>query len=209
MYIKILGSLFIGVSVAATPGPVFFILIKRTLSKGFWQGVLVALGEFTGNFIVLFTIFFWASHLFNNQVVKTIFYLVGGFILLWLGIGAFRMNVAEVSRSYEVNSAKDKQTSYLTGFILAVLNIDVAILWISLSGSYLKNIESHVLAFINILSIALGFLLFFIPLAYIVDKVRHNIPENKVVLLSRASGVFLAIFALILFHQAIKLILRI
>lgn len=197
-----LGSLLIGASIAATPGPVFFILIKRTLTKGFWQGVLIALGEFTGNFILLFTIFFWASQLFNNHLVKTAFYIIGGLILLWFSRSAFKLNIAEVNHSYEKETIRDKRASYLTGLILAVMNIDVIILWISLSGSYLKTTNSHTLAFINILLIALGFLVFFIPLAYIVNKIRHKISAGKVVLLSKISGAFLVVFALFLFYQA-------
>ncbi len=205
MLVKLLGSLLIGASVAAAPGPVFFILIKRTLTKGFRQGVLIALGEFTGNFIVLSGIFFWASQLFTSNTVKTIFYVLGGLVLLWFSRSAFRLNASEVERSYKEDSNVGKRTSYLTGLILAVMNIDVAILWVSLSGSYLKNTPSHALAFIYVLFIALGFLLFFIPLAYVVNKIRHRISVNNVVLLSKISGAFLVFFAMLLFYQTITL----
>ena len=205
MLAKLLGSLLIGASVAAAPGPVFFILIKRTLTKGFWQGVLIALGEFTGNLLVLSVIFFWASQLFTSNTVKVIFYILGGLVLLWFSRSAFRLNADEVKHSYEEEGTAGKRTSFLTGLTLAVMNVDVAILWVSLSGSYLKNTTSHALAFIYILFIALGFLVFFIPLAYMVNKIRHKISVNNVVLLSKISGAFLVFFAMLLFYQALIL----
>ena len=205
MLVKVVGSLLIGASVAAAPGPVFFILIKRTLARGFKQGLFIALGEFTGNLIVLSTIFFWASRLFTSNIIKVTLYIVGGCVLLWFSRSSFRLNINEINRSYEEDNATGQRTSYLTGLILAIMNIDVVILWVSLSGSYLKNTHSHALAFINILFIALGFLLFFIPLAYIVNKIRHRISANNVVLLSKISGAFLVFFALLLFYQATTL----
>jgi hypothetical protein len=63
-------------------------------------------------------------------------------------------------------------------------------------------LHDHVLASINILLIALGFLVFFLPMAYIVHKTRHRIPPDRVVLLSRVSGTILVIYALFLFRGA-------
>lgn len=43
-----LASLILGISLAAIPGPIFFELIRRTLTRGFWSGALLSVGEFLG-----------------------------------------------------------------------------------------------------------------------------------------------------------------
>ena len=64
MLLKALESLIIGVSIAAIPGPIFFELVRRTLSKGLADGILLVLGEFSGNFVLLLVVFFGVFHFF-------------------------------------------------------------------------------------------------------------------------------------------------
>ena len=58
-------SILIGISIAAIPGPIFFELIRRTLTRGFWSGALLSVGEFIGNLALLMLIFFGVSNFFN------------------------------------------------------------------------------------------------------------------------------------------------
>jgi len=205
MLTKLLESLLIGASIAASPGPIFFVLVRRTLGNGFREGVLVALGEFSGNFLLLFTIFFGASQYFNNHAAKTVFYVIGSLILAWNSNKAFRLKVSDVNLGYQADISKTERSSYLTGLVIAITNPDMYALWISLSNSYLKSLSSHAMAFTNILFITLGFLVFFIPLAYIVNKTRHRISAGKLVLLSRIAGVLLFAYAMRMLYLAATL----
>jgi threonine/homoserine/homoserine lactone efflux protein len=63
-------SILIGISIAAIPGPIFFELIRRTLTKGFWSGALLSVGEFLGNFILLLLIFFGISNFLTYNLSK-------------------------------------------------------------------------------------------------------------------------------------------
>jgi threonine/homoserine/homoserine lactone efflux protein len=204
MITKMLESILIGISIAAIPGPIFFELVRRTLTMGFREGVLLVFGEFSGNFAILLAIFFGLSQFFTNHTVKILFYILGGLILLWVSYGAIKLQQSSVEQSYDEKSTL-RSNSYFTGLIIAVTSPIVIALWISLSSSYLNTMHNHLLSFINILLIALGFLIFFIPLAYIVHKTRHRIAPRNVILLSRTFGVVLVAYALILFYQATKI----
>ncbi len=204
MFLKMLESLLVGASIAAIPGPIFFELVRRTLTKGLSEGITLVIGEFTGNFILLLLIFFGASQFLTNHAARVLFFTLGGCILLWVSIGAFRLQLSDVTKSYNENVEHKNKSSYLTGLIVAVTSPIVIALWVSLSSSYLNILHNHVLAFINIFLIALGFLLFFIPAAYFVHKTRHRIPPDKVVLLSKIFGSVLVLYALLLFGQTIN-----
>lgn len=205
MLLKLLESLIIGASIAAIPGPTFFELIRRTLSKGLHSGVFLVLGEFSGNFLLLLAVFFGVSHLLTSTLAKIILYIIGSIILLIISSSALRLKQENIETSYEIKQNKPAKESFLTGFSIAVSSPIVIALWVSLSGSYLSVFPSKILAFTNILLIAIGVLLFFIPLALIVHKTRHKIPPKYVVLLSKIFGIILIVYGLWLLAEAIKL----
>lgn len=201
---KIFESLLIGASIAAIPGPIFFELIRRTLTKGFLNGVLLVLGEFSGNFILLLFIFLGASQLLTSNLSKIILFIIGGSILLKLGISAILIKNHSIDSSY--NKTIKNQGSFLIGFSIAVTSPIVIALWISLSGSYLTFFQSKSYAFFHIFLIAFGFLLFFLPLALLIHKTRQKILPKYIILLSRISGAILAAFGVNFFYQVTRLI---
>ena len=201
----ILESLIIGISIAAIPGPIFFELVRRTLAKGFWSGALLSLGEFLGNFLLLLLIFFGVSNFLMYTVSKIVLYFIGSLILIWLGIAAFKMNKQEIESSYKKEIKKNN--SVLVGFIIAITSPIVIALWISLSGSYLAQFNSHLLVFANIFLIAFGFVIFFFTLAAIIHKTRHRIPAKYVILLSKIFGIILFIYGASFLYDAVKLLL--
>ena len=199
-------SLFIGFSIAAIPGPIFFELVRRTLARGLLSGVLLAIGEFIGNFLLLSAIFFGVSNYLTNQFSKIILSLAGAAILLWLGITALRLKMSAIEKSYK-KELTDKNSVFV-GFGIAVTSPIVIALWISLSKSYLEQFGSHTLAFTNIFLVALGFLLFFIPLAGVISYTRRRISPHNVVILSKVFGLILITYGSYFLYQFALLLRR-
>lgn len=199
--LNVFESLLIGFSIAAIPGPIFFELIRRTLSQGLKSGVLLVFGEFVGNFLLLSLIFFGVSNLLTNPALTKILYLIGGLILLFISFTALRLKESDVSQSYDQEKLDKK--SFFSGVLIAVTSPIVIAFWVSISGSYLSDFNNSIYAFINILLIALGFLLFFLPLTLITHKIRHRIPPKYVVLLSKIFGGVLIVYGLVLIIKAV------
>ena len=198
-------SILIGISIAAIPGPIFFELIRRTLTRGFWSGALLSVGEFIGNLALLMLIFFGVSNFLTYSFSKIILYLSGSAILIWLSFIAIKLKKAGIEKSYgkEIKS----NNSVIVGFSIAVTSPIVIALWISLSGSYLTQFSTKILAFLNIFLIAFGFLIFFFSLAGIIYHTRHKIPPKYVVLLSKIFGAVLLIYGISFFYKFVRLIL--
>jgi len=186
---NILQSIVIGISIAAIPGPIFFELVRRTLTKGFWSGASLSLGEFLGNFLLLILIFFGLSSFFNYPAFQILLYALGGAILTGIGIAALRLRESDIEKSHEGEIKSGN--SVLVGFSIAISSPIVIALWFSLSGSYLAKFSSEFLAFLNIFSIALGFVIFFFALAAIIHRTRHKIPSKYVIILSKIFGLIL------------------
>ena len=198
-------SLLIGISIAAIPGPIFFELSRRSLTGGFWSGALVALGEFLGNFFLLALIFFGVSSFLNIPVVKALLYLVGSAVLIWLGLSALKLKREDLEKSYAAETRKEN--SLIAGFLIAVSSPIVIAFWISLSGSYLASFPLKSDAIIAIFLIALGFLLFFLPLAFLLHSTKNKISSKYVLLLSKAFGIVLFVYGLSFFYEFYKIAL--
>ena len=96
---KIFESLLIGISIAAIPGPIFFELIRRTLTKGFLHGAILVMGEFSGNLLLLILIFLGVSHFLTANIAKIILFIIGGSILVKLGISAIQVKSEAIEQS--------------------------------------------------------------------------------------------------------------
>lgn len=197
-------SILIGISIAAIPGPLFFELVRRTLTKGFWPGALLSVGEFIGNFTLLLLIFFGVSPFLTSTPVRIALYVIGSGILIWLGITALRLKKEYIEESYKKDISKN--SSILVGFGIAVTSPIVIALWISLSGSYLARFTSQFTVFMNIFFIAFGFLLFFFSLAAAIHCTKHKIPSKYVIYLSKIFGIVLMLYGSSFLVQCIKLI---
>lgn len=193
-------SLFIGISIAAIPGPIFFEIVRRTLTRGFWSGMSVSIGDFIGNFLILLLIFFGISNFLTNSLSKFILCLLGSIILIFLGISAIRLRKEDLDRNLN-----RKGNSLLVGFLIAASSPIVIAFWISLSGSYLLQFSSSSLAFFNIFLITLGFIIFQLVLASVVHYTKHKIPLKYILLLSRIFGVILILYGLSFLYDIIKL----
>ena len=200
-----LESFILGISLAAIPGPIFFELIRRTLSKGFWSGACLAIGEFIGNFAILLLTFFGIFGFLEIKAVKIIIYLAGGLFLIWIGIMALKTNEKGI-----INSSKktlSNKNSIIVGLGIALSSPLTITAWITIGGAYLSKYTTKAMALLNIFLLALGVLAFFVTLALIIYLVRKKINETYVVWMSRVFGVVLIGYGLYFMYQLVEMAL--
>lgn len=94
----IIKSTLIGISIGAIPGIIFFEIIRRTLTKGFFSGFLLSVGEFIGNFLVLLLIYFGLSQLFTFKFTNIVLYVTGALILGYIGISALKLTNKNIEK---------------------------------------------------------------------------------------------------------------
>lgn len=200
-----LESILLGFSLAAIPGPIFFEVLRRTLTKGFWSGALLSVGEFLANFIIMMLTFFGVYQFLLFKSVKMALFLLGGAILVWIGTLAFKIK----NKDIEDGSKKEfsKSNSISTGFALAITSPLAIFVWISVGGAYLAQYSSRTVAFINIVLLAFGVMLFFFSLAALIHSARHKISTKNILLFSKLFGAILAIYGFYFWYQFINLLL--
>ena len=197
-------SILLGVSLAALPGPIFFEVLRRTLTKGFWSGAMLAVGEFLANFTVLMLTFFGAYHVLLSTPLKIALFAVGGGVLLWLGWTALNMKKADIENSG--GRKQQRNNSIFVGFAMGVSSPLAIAVWISVGGAYLAQYTSPETAFINIVLLAWGVMLFFVAMAMLVHFTRHTISARYILAFARLSGIILAAYGLYFLYQLFTLL---
>lgn len=200
----ILKSTLIGISIGAIPGIIFFEIIRRTLTQGFLSGCLLSIGEFLGNFLVLLLIYFGLSQLFTFKITNLLLYIVGAFILSYIGINAFKLTKGNIEESY--NKKTLDRNSILAGFSIAITNPVAIALWISLVGSYITEV-SRVNAIINLFFLAFGLVLFYLVMITVIHFTKHRIPAKYILLLSKMFGLILLSYSISFIYKFLKLFL--
>ena len=79
----------IGISILLF-GPAFFLLVNTSIRDGFSRGVLLSLGVFVSDLILVLIIHYGLSSFYDSLLFKTIFSFVAGIAMLIWGIKTFR-----------------------------------------------------------------------------------------------------------------------
>ena len=67
-------------------GPIFFTILQTSIERGFWTGVLVAMGVSASDVVYVVICFFGVSSFMANTSFKIYMAYAGGLILVGFGI---------------------------------------------------------------------------------------------------------------------------
>lgn len=196
-------SLLLGFSLAAIPGPIFFEVIRRTLTKGFWSGALLSFGEFIANIMILLLTFFGIHKFLLYKEVKIALFLIGSGILIYIGILALKIKEKEINKSSKKKVSN--KSSILVGLGLALASPLAIAVWISIGGAYLAKYDSKTASLINIILLAIGVMTFFFLMATIVHITRKKLNSKYIILFAKIFGIVLIGYAVFFLIELIKL----
>ena len=180
-------------------GPVFFVLLETSATKGFRAALSFDLGVIIADIIFLLLAYFSSYQLLENLSNQPGLYVFGGVILLIYGIIIFLKKPGK-EKSEEI---KTKRTAYLSlfikGFLLNFINIGVLVFWLGVIlvvGPTLDNNPNRILVFFSTM-LAAYFItdIFKILLA---KQLRRYLTPKRIFLLKKGLGVILIICGLVL-----------
>lgn len=130
--------IFLGISMAATIGPVKTVLLNTGLKNGFFHAWFFSLGAIATDIIYMFIVYFGIGQFINSIWLKTILWSFGCFVLLYTGIE----NLLSLHK-IEMDSKTCKRTrlrqSLMTGFFMSFLNPLTILFWLGIYGSILAK----------------------------------------------------------------------
>lgn len=129
-------------------GPVFFVLLETSATKGFRAGLFFNIGVIIADILFLVIAYFSSFQLLENLSNQPGLYVFGGMIILVYGIVIF------VKKETKKEKVKAKKGSYVTlmvkGFLLNFINIGVLVFWLGvliIVGPSLENEPNRIVLF--------------------------------------------------------------
>lgn len=197
-------GLLIGLSVAATIGPMSILCIQRTMSKGFFYGLVSGLGIATADglygCVAGFGLTIVAAFLVQQQVWV---HIVGGLFLLYLGVRTLLSKPSE--HAAQAVMTTNFAGAYVTTLLLTLTNpltiLSFAAIFAGLGvGSSRQN--NSMTALLVVSGVFLGSMLWWFLLTGGVSLLRTRFTPRWLLWMNRISGGVITIFGLLaLFYR--------
>ena len=130
--------IFLGISMAATIGPVKTVLINTGLKNGFFHACFFSLGALTTDIIYMFVVYFGIGQFIDSLLLKTILWSFGCFVLLYTGIENL-LSLHKIEMNMKTAKRTRLRQSMLSGFFMSLLNPLTILFWLGIYGSILAK----------------------------------------------------------------------
>ncbi|MET1258550.1 LysE family transporter [Flagellimonas sp. DF-77] len=197
MWEDIQAAIPLGFLLSFMVGPVFFVLLETSATKGFRAGVSFNIGVILADILFLIIAYFSSFQLLENLSNQPGLYVFGGMILLVYGLVIF---VKKAPKKDQVKASKGTYVGLMVkGFLLNFINIGVLVFWLGvliIVGPSLDNIPNRIFIFFGSM-LATYFItdLFKIILA---KQLKRKLTKERIAYIKKGLGVVLMVCGLVL-----------
>ncbi len=180
-------------------GPVFFVLLETSATKGFRAGLVFDLGVIIADIFFLVIAYFSSFQLLENLSNLPGLYVFGGVILAVYGISIF-FNREYAGARTDIKPRKGGYLSLLIkGFLLNFINIGVLVFWLGviiIVGPSLDNNPQRILIFFS--SMLGAYLVTDMIKIVLAKQLRKKLTIERIRWVKKGLGVVLLICGLVL-----------
>lgn len=206
MFDAIIAAIPLGIILAFTVGPVFFVLLETSATKGFKSALIFDLG------VMLADIFFIAVAFFStNRLLETIkddpnFLIFGGVLLVVYGVISFTKTSksfrAIVKEYHKIEIQKNYGKLFLKGFLLNFINIGVLLGWLGfiVIGNSITSTTEQVVIFLATILITY-FLVDLVKIA-LAKKLKSKLTPRRIFKTKKIISLVILGFGVLLLVQA-------
>ena len=155
MFDDILAAIPFGIILAFTIGPVFFVLLETSATKGVKSALIFDSGVMLADILFILVAFFSTNKLLEKIKDDPNFLVFGGVLLVTYGIISFlktSKSFREIVREYhKVEIKKGYGKLFLKGFLLNFINIGVLLGWVAfiMLANSLTDSKDGVIVFLS------------------------------------------------------------
>jgi threonine/homoserine/homoserine lactone efflux protein len=180
-------------------GPVFFVLLETSATKGFRAGFALDLGVVVADIFFLVIAYFSSFQLLENLSNQPGLYVFGGVILLVYGLTTFFRSDFKEKKPKIYTKGSDYLGLFVKGFLLNFINIGVLVFWLGviiIVGPSLDNEPKRLITFFGaMLGAYLVTDIFKILLA---KQLRKKLTRDRIFWVKKGLGIILIICGLVL-----------
>jgi threonine/homoserine/homoserine lactone efflux protein len=202
----ILAGLPWGLFLSFMVGPVFFILLETSITKGFRAAMVFDLGVILGDIFFIGIAYLGSYRLIQSLKDKPALFIFGGIIMLAYGIISFiRLRNEEKIDDDEIDRDIIKRnygSLFIKGFLLNVINIGVLGFWLAVIisvGPKLEMQNSRMLTFF--ISVIITYLLVDCIKILLAKQLKSKMTPRNISKIKKGISVVLMVFGVVLITQ--------
>ncbi len=201
---NLLRGLVLGFAIAASPGPIFFLCLRRTLTRGWSSGIAAGLGVATGDGIYAALAAFGVAAVTGALVAQRRWLaLLGGGALLVFGLRSLLSSPAR-SESDDVPASSGLGAAYLSTLGLTFTNPATILAFAAVfAGLGLGRTGGGPAAVLLVAGVLLGSTLWWVVLASLVASLRRRITPAVVRGIGLLSGLAILAFGVLAIASAV------
>jgi threonine/homoserine/homoserine lactone efflux protein len=203
----ILQGVGLGLALAMSFGPSFFVLLQTSSKSGFRSGLALALGILLSDMLCVVLAYLGVAQFFNNPLNRTYIGLIGGTVLLTFGLfSIFQKKAPDSNQTNEHGIIEMKEVKIpkfiVKGFLLNLFNPFVIILWGSWVGLVSSNTEyTHIHIILFFCAALITVFATDVLKAYSANKIRRYLSPKIMQIFNFILGIILAVSGLILIYR--------
>lgn len=202
----ILAGLPWGLFLSFMIGPVFFILLETSITKGFRAAIVFDLGVVLGDIFFIGIAYLGSYRLIQSLKDKPALFIFGGIIMLAYGIISFvklkkeeKINDEEIDRDI---IKRNYGSLFIKGFLLNVINIGVLGFWLAVIisvGPKLEMQNSRMITFFT--SVIITYLLVDCLKILLAKQLKSKMTPINILKIKKIITIVLMVFGLVLITQ--------
>lgn len=203
----ILAAIPLGFVLSFMIGPVFFILLETSITKGFRAALVFNSGVVLGDIVFILIAFFSSYRLIQSIKDEPALFIFGGVLMFTYGIISF----IKVKKSFKLSTdetvamikKKDYGNLFLKGFLLNFINIGVLGFWLALLitiGPKLDMNTQRITIFFS--TILISYFIIDIGKILIAKKLRVYLNPNNILKIKKIISIILMVSGLLLTLQS-------
>ncbi len=191
-------GLAFGITMSVIPGPIFFLIVQRTLSEGAATGILCALGSVTADaayaIIAAIGLTFIMQFLLSYQALLSV---IGGLFLIYLGLVTF-FQKPSVNHVNINNSDTRLISAYFSTFFLTIANpVTVLSYCVMFAGLGVESIHQNFSAALALVfGVVTGAMIVMSLLIFFLRRFKKQLSDRALILICQFAGIVLACFGL-------------
>ena len=181
---NILAAIPFGIILSFTIGPVFFVLLETSATKGFKSALIFDSGVILADILFILVAFYSTNNLVEKIKDDPSFLVFGGVLLTAYGVISFiktsKSFRAIVKEYHKIEFQKNYGKLFMKGFLLNFINIGVLLGWLGfiIIGNSIADTQDGVYVFLTTI-LAVYFLVDLVKIA-IAKKLKNKLTPRRI-----------------------------
>lgn len=195
-----------GIFLSFMIGPVFFILLETSITKGFRAALVFDFGVVLGDIFFIAIAYLGSYRLIQSLKDKPALFMFGGMLMLVYGIISFVKLKKEGKIKYALIDKEIIKKNYLSlfikGFLLNVINIGVLGFWLAIIISVGPKLEMQTSRMITFfISVIVSYLLIDCIKIVLSKQLKTKLTPSNILKVKKGISIVLIIFGIVLITQ--------